>query len=280
MSVVGRLEHMLEEMIESLFRRGFKGHAQPAEIARRLARELEENKRISISKVYVPNEFSIKLHPSDLKSLEAFLRTFSEELGEYLSGRAARERASFVGPVKLVFLENSEQRPGELSVESRFSEEPADAVPSPKATEGMRPSEPRPRENTEGQDEDGFEDTRVFPDLARGGVRRSGPEKRRGFLVVEGGRETGREYRVCGSSVRIGRRETNEICLSDPNVSRDHARIEWRDSRLVIADCASTNGTFVNGERVVEAGLGPGDLVLVGTTTLRFMTEEDGCSDL
>jgi transcriptional regulator of acetoin/glycerol metabolism len=73
--------------------------------------------------------------------------------------------------------------------------------------------------------------------------------------------------------VRIGLAHGSDVRLSDRTVSRCHAIVTLRDDRYVIRDDASTNGTFVEGVRIVEAFIAPGMKVRMGDTTLVFRTD-------
>jgi pSer/pThr/pTyr-binding forkhead associated (FHA) protein len=53
-----------------------------------------------------------------------------------------------------------------------------------------------------------------------------------------------------GDVVTIGRGENNQIVINSPKISRNHARIEWSGERFTIRDLGSSNGTFINGQRV------------------------------
>lgn len=66
----------------------------------------------------------------------------------------------------------------------------------------------------------------------------------------------------------IGRSADVELTLAEEMVSRRHARLVAAGGELMIADLGSTNGTFVNGEKVAEAPLHEGDRILIGTTVL------------
>ena len=68
--------------------------------------------------------------------------------------------------------------------------------------------------------------------------------------------------------IAIGRGDDNDVVVSDPLLSRHHARIVPRNGRLVLRDLASRNGTRVNGRAVTDAVLGAGDRVELGATTL------------
>lgn len=71
-----------------------------------------------------------------------------------------------------------------------------------------------------------------------------------------------------GDTVRAGRGTDNEIVILDERVSRHHGRFTARQEVLVYTDQGSTNGSLVNGVRVREVGLGVGDVVRLGRTTL------------
>lgn len=81
------------------------------------------------------------------------------------------------------------------------------------------------------------------------------------------GMPAGAAYHVSGSA-RVGRVKENEIFIVDPSVSRNHAMLELQDGKLVVRDMASTNGTFVNGERVQLRTLKAGDVVAFGKTQM------------
>ena len=72
----------------------------------------------------------------------------------------------------------------------------------------------------------------------------------------------------------LGRDDTADIVLDDPGISRRHSEIRVTNDgpHLVtsIRDLGSTNGTFVNGERITSQRLADGDRVTVGRTTVTF----------
>lgn len=70
-------------------------------------------------------------------------------------------------------------------------------------------------------------------------------------------------------STVIGRSESSDIFLLDPGISRVHARIDIRDGEATIVDCESTNGTYINDERVERRVLCDGDEITVGNTRMR-----------
>lgn len=73
----------------------------------------------------------------------------------------------------------------------------------------------------------------------------------------------------------VGRGESNDVVLGDPTVSNFHAVLEHYPSGWCLRDVGSSNGSFVNGERVVgERQIHPGDELRVGATRLVFRSEE------
>lgn len=74
---------------------------------------------------------------------------------------------------------------------------------------------------------------------------------------------------LVSGATRVGRSPQCDIVLADPSVSRSHALLDVRAGALTVRDAGSTNGTFVNGERIEERALKPGDTVSFGKTTLR-----------
>jgi hypothetical protein len=71
-------------------------------------------------------------------------------------------------------------------------------------------------------------------------------------------------------TVTMGRLPECEITLADPNSSRRHAEIRPRGNGWVVADLGSTNGTKVNGATITEHQLRDGDVIMIGTTRVRF----------
>ena len=73
-----------------------------------------------------------------------------------------------------------------------------------------------------------------------------------------------------GRQARIGRSEEGEIVLFDPSVSRVHAVVEVHAGKAVVRDLGSTNGTYLNGQRVETESLRDGDELRFGNTRMRF----------
>ena len=86
-------------------------------------------------------------------------------------------------------------------------------------------------------------------------------------LLVIQGKDKGICFSVLGDLIFIGR-EGCQIQINDDNLSRKHAEIGWRNDHYVIRDLGSANGIMHNGQKVSEARLQPGDIVMMGLTVL------------
>ncbi len=95
------------------------------------------------------------------------------------------------------------------------------------------------------------------------------------YLVQLSGKETGQNFALKGRVIRIGRDASCEICLDDPHVSRFHAEVILDGGAPVLRDMGSTNGIFINGNRIQEHRLNDGDKVLVGTRLYFRFTYQD-----
>jgi len=80
----------------------------------------------------------------------------------------------------------------------------------------------------------------------------------------------GRTYELNVEKTTVGRVEDNAFQIAEPSVSSHHAEIILRGSDVVIKDLNSTNGTFINGEKVTETVLKPGQTLRFGTVELRL----------
>src|SRR3954469_10321387 len=91
MSVLRSIESKIEGLFEGLFGRAFRTNVQPVELARKLVKEMDEHRSVSVSRVYVPNEYSIYLAPSDREQFSDFEESLCDELADYVTEHARRE---------------------------------------------------------------------------------------------------------------------------------------------------------------------------------------------
>ena len=86
---------------------------------------------------------------------------------------------------------------------------------------------------------------------------------------------TGREHLLTGEAATIGRAVESDIVITSKRVSREHAQVQRQGRRMVLVDLGSTNGTFLNNERVLApVELRDGDCVSIGDVELTFHDPE------
>ena len=124
MSVLRNLESKLAGLVEGTFSRAFKSEVRPVEIARKLTREMEENKVQSLSRTYAPNEYAVWLSPDDRKQFEGYERDLATELSGYLLEHARRERIALVTSPKITFKTDDRLRLGEFGIQARLVRPP------------------------------------------------------------------------------------------------------------------------------------------------------------
>lgn len=87
----------------------------------------------------------------------------------------------------------------------------------------------------------------------------------------------GRRYPLTGLMKEIGRTSECDVCIQDDDrISRVHARLDWDGHNWIVVDLESTNGSFVNGEKITERRLEPGDVIEIGDSQLRYLPLEVG----
>jgi pSer/pThr/pTyr-binding forkhead associated (FHA) protein len=83
---------------------------------------------------------------------------------------------------------------------------------------------------------------------------------------------TGRSYELKTEKTTVGRVSDNAFEIPEASVSSHHAEIHLRGNDVLVKDLNSTNGTFINGERVTEAVLKPGQILRLGMVEMRLET--------
>jgi hypothetical protein len=257
MSVLRSIESKIEGLFEGVFGRAFRTHVQPVELARKLAKEMDEHRSVSVSRVYVPNEYTIYLSTGDRQQFASYEGSLVGELQEYLAEHARREAYALLTPPRVVITTDDDLAIGEFGIATRVVQAEAPA-PDGRSAAGTvaPPAEPaatmiyRPREP-------------VQPDAPP--EEPAEVERETVTLTVDG-----HEYPVTSRTVVLGRSRECDIRVPDANVSRRHAELRQEGATYWIVDLDSTNGTQVNGRRVERAKLADGDRVTIGDTNVVF----------
>src|SRR3954469_2609766 len=252
MSVLRNLEAKLGGIVEGAFGRAFRTSVQPVELAHKLAKEMEENQMVSVSRVYVPNHYRVFLSPGDREQFASYEPALRKELSDYLLEHARQERFALTSRPQIEFDTDDRLDIGEFGIQAQLlgmPEEPDAAVePGPSAGD--------------------FGHTMVYsPDRA---ARPLEPALDRGqaLLVAEGGRNV-----LSGERVMVGGSRECDVVVSDANVSRRHIELRRGERGWAAVDLGSTNGMKVNGRRLSHAELEPGDRITIGISDLTFELE-------
>ena len=92
-------------------------------------------------------------------------------------------------------------------------------------------------------------------------------------LVLLSAGMTGRTHELKVEKTTIGRLEDNSFQIAEPSVSSHHCEVLLRGNDVVVRDLNSTNGTFINGEKVTEAPLKVGNILRLGQVEIRLETD-------
>jgi hypothetical protein len=252
-SVLRNLESKLAGLVEGTFSRAFKSEVRPVEIARKLAREMDEHRVQSLSRTYVPNEYAVWLSPDDREQFSSYEDELRSELSGYLLEHARRERVALLTPPEITFKTDERLRLGEFGIQARLvrpHEDPA-AAPS--------------------QGEEGH--TMVYSTSDRISEPLREPDPRRGTAKLHIG---GRTELLGSAGATLGRSREADIVLDDANVSRKHAEVRPSGGSWTVRDLGSTNGVKVNGRRLDPSrpqSLKRGDVIELGTSRATFELE-------
>lgn len=99
-------------------------------------------------------------------------------------------------------------------------------------------------------------------------------------LVLLSAGMTGRTHELKVDKTTIGRVEDNTFQIAEPSVSSHHCEIVLRGSDVVVRDLNSTNGTFINGEKVTETVLKAGQVLRLGQIEMRLETDSTPSSNI
>jgi hypothetical protein len=290
--VFDRVERGLERAVHGVFAKAFKAEVQPVEIAAAMRRAMDDRAAvIGHGRTFVPNLFTIELATTDFERLTGFSDALTDELVASAQEHAESQRYQPGGPFQVHFLSAEDLETGVFRVRPSTAKGAPPAMPdaqappaSPAAAPAGTPAAAPPLSSPVPAQPVGAEDwawapagapaippvhvTRHEPASARPHTRQA----QRPWLDVDGDR-----YPLFAAITVLGRDNTADFILDDPGISRRHTEIRVTSDgpHLVasIRDLGSTNGTFVNGERITSQHLADGDRVNVGRTTLIYRAE-------
>lgn len=308
MGLFDRVERKLERVVNGAFAKAFKAEVQPVEIASAMRRAMDDRAAVvSRGRTLVPNDFVIELADSDFDRLTTYEDMLTSELLASAQEHTETQRYTPGGPLRVRFTRGEDLETGVFRVRAdtgrpRTGGDAPASPPSPTAQPSDPPRRhhlPHPPEATapaagaagmarraataaEGAlaGTAAARAAQVQPDPdathAHPAVSEEPPPPplvdpaSRPWLDVDGD-----AYPLIAALTVLGRDQSADITLDDPGISRRHAevRVTYDGPHLVInlRDLGSTNGTYVNGERISGGRrLSDGDRVTVGRVSLHL----------
>lgn len=305
MGLFDRVERGLERAVHGAFAKAFKAEVQPVEIASAMRRAMDDRAAVvGHGRTFVPNLFTIELAPTDFERLMGFSDMLTDELVASAQEHAESQRYQPGGPIQVSFVSKEDLETGVFRVRPSTAKgaaagRPTSSAPVAPASSVRSPTSTPPPSKTS-SDPSGAEPASpedwawapgagapmpvapkppapkpVADEPAAHASPSSSPRThpaQRPWLEVDGDR-----YPLLSAITVLGRDNTADIILDDPGISRRHTEIRVTSDgpHLVasIRDLGSTNGTFVNGERITSQHMADGDRINVGRTALIFHGE-------
>ncbi|MDA8227192.1 MAG: DUF3662 domain-containing protein [Desulfitobacterium hafniense] len=254
MSLIARFEEIAENLFTGMFRKKVT-RLQPVLIAKELVKVMLRHKQVSISQVYVPNIYRVFLHSSDWSPLASFGDAFLIELSKYLFAEGERNGFTFLTKPAVELHADDTVNPREMFIEVDFDDSVEIAW----------------EEDDDDESQVWHDRTNIFrsamvqePDI----MSETSGRKSEYYLEVIEGINSGAAFTLEKEEIYIGRHFQCELVIQDQEVSRRHIKISKSEEDWFLDDLGSTNGTFVNGQRITRLVLSPGDRIQIGQTVL------------
>lgn len=223
----------------------FKRTVQPAEIGKRLKRELTSGSIVTVRGRVAPNDFTVLINSADFQPYAEHGRVLADDLAEWLEELALASNITTLGAIHVRFESDDTIRKGRFDLRSSLTEN--DPLPAQYSDPGA---------------------TEAFEVVTQ---RAAGPS---GYIEICSGPATGAVFPVRKQVVSIGRDLSNDLVIDSAEVSRFHAELHSSPRSISILDRKSMNGTYVNGLPLTGSTLiESGDQLMFGTTICRFWRE-------
>ena len=241
-----RLESWIEQLVEAPFVRLFAGRLFAQDVARHLARALEDGERIGADGTpEVPGRYRIALNPEDLEALQTYHPDLDTQLAIDLQAVAESMQVRLMEPPAIL-------------LEPR-ADLPMRAVRITPASQASITQNPTRDLNLES----------IRQRIEQEEASMLGANGSRAYLIIQGTHT----FDLSQPMVRIGRALDNDLILEDPRVSRYHAQLRCRYRRYILQDMGSRGGTTVNGFPIQEIVLRPGDVISFSGVDLIYAEE-------
>ncbi|MBT2248307.1 DUF3662 and FHA domain-containing protein [Arthrobacter sp. BHU FT2] len=236
MGLLDKVERGIEKAVRGVFSTGSKAQVEPVEIASRLRREVDHKSlTVSAGRTLAPNVFDVQLSDDDFKRAQEWGTPLAEELCDVVINHVRSQGYTLQGAVRISFRRDSGLRAGDFEIASRTEKSRGTA-----GGQTQRPGVP------------------AAPSRQ--------PAKLQPVLDIDGQR-----YSLNAPSIVLGRSSEADIHVEDTGVSRRHLEIRTADGVTSAVDLGSTNGSYVNGQRVSgSTELTDGSTITMGRTKIIF----------
>ncbi|MGH2854038.1 MAG: FhaA domain-containing protein [Solirubrobacteraceae bacterium] len=254
MNPLKSFETTLTSLVEGAFGRLFRSEVRPMELARKLAREMDEHRTTSVSRVYAPNEYAVWLSSQDRARYDGVEDELIDELCAYLLEHARSESLTLASHPVIAFHTDPALALGEFGIQARLVRPDGHAEADYAAAD-------------DGEEEHG--QTMIYSAARR--LREPLEQAPAGRLARAMLLLGGRRLLLAPGGAVLGRSRDCDIVLDDAGVSRRHAHIRPTAEGWTIEDLHSTNGVLLDGLPLQGAHpLRTGDRIELGSTEIVF----------
>jgi hypothetical protein len=234
MGLLDKVERGIEKAVRGVFSTGSKAQVEPVEIASRLRREVDHKAlTVAAGRTLVPNVFDVQLSDGDFARAQEWGTPLAEELCDVVINHVRSQGYTLQGPVRISFRRDSALRAGDFEIAS--------------STEKSQAGARQPR-----------------PNVPAAPSRQ--PVRLQPVLDIDGQR-----YSLNAPSIVLGRSSEADIHIDDTGVSRRHLEIRTANGVTSAVDLGSTNGSYVNGQKVSgSTELTDGSTITMGRTKIIF----------
>ena len=267
MGLLQKFEDSLDRVVNGAFAKAFKAEVQPVELAAALQRDVDDRASVlDRDRTVIPNVFHVELSDHDYKRLAVFKDALAAELATLVTTYAGEQHYTLLGEVRVTLSEDDELETGIFRVRSEAKAEVTSRAGIVQAAEPAPPATPAPAAAPSSA-------APVEPEATLSPDEHPAAQSPESSGSQSGGQHRlevgGQAYPLVRAITLMGRGTDADIRVEDPGVSRKHCEIV-AGNPAIIRDLKSTNGTFVDGNRIDECTLTEGAIVKLGGTAFTY----------
>ena len=217
----------------------------PSEIVSQLLLEAEQSKVTTVDGILVPNQYTFAVTEAEYRTIVDIAAPLQARVLVCLAEELEKLRYRTQGTLSFQFVvRDKEEVISEVSLPVNNDE----------------------KQIVENESND-CDSTRVFDKVS---TMQTKAAEKQAVICVIGGADIGKRFVFADNRVNIGRRENNDLVLTDGSVSRLHAYIIKEAGNHILHDARSLNGTYLNEVQIIKQVLHAGDIIKVGNTVIEY----------